>query len=320
MTFDKAYFDAGISRIGTNCVKWDGMLEERYIAKGAMGLFGGIQPHLLNSLFTYDDVKQGLPQRFAYIRAVVDKPMRMNTPEIPKEVDDILERMTRRMIGLEMITDQFGSSQAKYLTFEADARAEIVHFGDLATERSFGTETYTYAVKMNQMLLRLALILHILEWASSSSELECPDVIGYDTALNAIKLTNWLMSHTERVRLFLPGGEGKKPKRETMAVEHAVSMILLEHGNDILAMQGAIPNKVIKDWLTAGGYNYTVPAINAAFEALGASNIRERDSEGKQFRGKMITAKVLNKCRKMSVVAPTLLNPDADPEGEDDDE
>ena len=28
MTFDKAYFDAGISRIGTNCVKWDGMLEE----------------------------------------------------------------------------------------------------------------------------------------------------------------------------------------------------------------------------------------------------------------------------------------------------
>ena len=28
MTFDKAYFDAGVSRIGTNCVKWDGMLEE----------------------------------------------------------------------------------------------------------------------------------------------------------------------------------------------------------------------------------------------------------------------------------------------------
>ena len=28
MTFDKAYFDAGISRIGTNCVKWDDMLEE----------------------------------------------------------------------------------------------------------------------------------------------------------------------------------------------------------------------------------------------------------------------------------------------------
>ena len=32
MTFDKAYFDAGISRIGTNCVKWDGMLEESKLA------------------------------------------------------------------------------------------------------------------------------------------------------------------------------------------------------------------------------------------------------------------------------------------------
>ena len=28
MTFDKAYFDAGISRVGTDCVKWDGMMEE----------------------------------------------------------------------------------------------------------------------------------------------------------------------------------------------------------------------------------------------------------------------------------------------------
>lgn len=27
-TFDKAYFDAGISRIGTECEKWDGMIEE----------------------------------------------------------------------------------------------------------------------------------------------------------------------------------------------------------------------------------------------------------------------------------------------------
>ena len=28
MEFDKAYFDAGIDRVGTECEKWDGMIEE----------------------------------------------------------------------------------------------------------------------------------------------------------------------------------------------------------------------------------------------------------------------------------------------------
>ena len=28
MEFDKAYFDAGISRIGTECEKWDGMIAD----------------------------------------------------------------------------------------------------------------------------------------------------------------------------------------------------------------------------------------------------------------------------------------------------
>ena len=190
----------------------DGMPEERYIAKGAMGVFGGIQPHHLKNLFTVDDMKQGLPQRFAYVRAVVDKPMRMDTPEIPDEIDRIIERITRRMLSLEMTADALGSSQAVYLTCEPDARAEIVHMGNLIAARTFGTEGYTFAVKMLQMLPRLALILHILKWASTADDTtSCPDVIDYDTAMNAIKLTDWLMTHTEAVRAALPGA--RKAKR-----------------------------------------------------------------------------------------------------------
>ena len=30
MKFDKAYFDAGLERRGTDCMKWDGMLEEHH--------------------------------------------------------------------------------------------------------------------------------------------------------------------------------------------------------------------------------------------------------------------------------------------------
>ena len=30
MEFDKAYFDAGLERRGTDCMKWDGMLEEHH--------------------------------------------------------------------------------------------------------------------------------------------------------------------------------------------------------------------------------------------------------------------------------------------------
>ena len=30
MEFGKAYFDAGLERRGTDCMKWDGMLEEHH--------------------------------------------------------------------------------------------------------------------------------------------------------------------------------------------------------------------------------------------------------------------------------------------------
>ena len=30
MEFDKAYFDAGLERRGTDCMKWDGMMEEHH--------------------------------------------------------------------------------------------------------------------------------------------------------------------------------------------------------------------------------------------------------------------------------------------------
>lgn len=196
----------------------DGMSEERYIAKGAMGIFGGIQPHLLNSLFSYDDVKQGLPQRFLYVRAVIDKPLEFDTPEIPAEVDTIIERITRRLLSLEMDLDQYGDWQARYLPLEPAARKVFNHFGDSMTSRSFGTEAYGFAVKLAQLTLRLALILHHLEWASAPAERECPAVISYDTMTAAISLANWFGCHTQAVRQHFPTCAPEE--RQQMKKEH----------------------------------------------------------------------------------------------------
>lgn len=257
----------------------DGMLEERYIAKGAMGIYGGIQPHLLRQLFSYDDVKQGLPQRFMYVRAVVDKPMRMDTPEIPKEVDDILAKITRRKIGLEMVVDQYGQNQAEYLTFEADARAEIVHHGDLVTARTFGTAAYDYAVKMNQMLLRIALILHILEWAAGD-EPKCPNVIGYDTAIRAIRLAGWFAEHTEAARAFFPGAA--KAKRGDAPAVHGAKEKLREI---IMAMSDE-DRKIFRsreEIQALIGDEISKEQVGKALAALGIS--RKQVREVKKVRG-----------------------------------
>ena len=188
----------------------DGMSEERYIAKGSMGIFGGIQPHLLNSLFSYNDVKQGLPQRFLYVRAIVDKPMAFDTPEIPDEVDEIIERVTKRLLSLDMDLDKYGDWQARYLPLEPAARKEFNRFAEILTSNAFGTEANGFAVKLVQITLRLALIIHYLEWASQPAERDCPTVIGYDTMVSTIRLMEWLSSHTEAARQHFPTAKGPR--------------------------------------------------------------------------------------------------------------
>lgn len=251
-----------------NCEEWntsrkskDGETQERYIAEGAMGIFGGIQPHLLNNLFSYDDVKQGLPQRFLYTRAVIDKPLELPLPLIPDEIDRIIERMTQRMVKLEMKLDNYGDYQTEYLELSENAGKVFEHFSNLMTKRSYGTEAYGYAVKMSQITLRLAVLLTFLEWASKKDETECPKIIDYDAMTSATKLANWFCSNTEAIRQHFPTSE-KSDIQKLQRVEKKKTLLeelheFIEQNHEFCSEQRTaveILNKMKKKTIGAVGF------------------------------------------------------------------
>ena len=204
----------------------DGVLEERYVPDPCVGLFGCIQPHLVNDVFTYNDVKQGLPQRFLYIRTVVDKPMRLPTPEISKQVDDTLKRITELLLlSLDLKVDEKGLTRSSYLTLSDEAKTKFEEFSNELQENTFKTEAQGYASKMAQITLRIALILHFLEWAvtavgtslvknpadekelKDNREYYCSPVIHQQTMCDAVKVMEWLAFHTQYARQFFPGAK-----------------------------------------------------------------------------------------------------------------
>lgn len=197
----------------------DGVAEERYIANACLGIFGCIQPELLKSTFTYNDLKQGLPQRFMYIRSKQEKPIQLPTPEISNVVSSTIKTITEKLLSLEMKVDQNGIQRTSYLTLADGARQAFEHFANLMNRENFKTTATPFSARLVQMTLRIALILHFLEWGckpiqEGETESYCNPEIQYGTMCNAVMLVNWLGSHTEAARKFFPSEIEKSQKKE----------------------------------------------------------------------------------------------------------
>lgn len=193
----------------------DGEMQERFIANGCIGMYGNVQPHLLKKLFTAEDIAQGLPQRFLYLRTPVEKPMMLPTPEISQETEQVIKCITEKLLSLDLKVDQYGNTRTSYLTLTPEAKIAFENFSNTMQKKSFGLDAQGYAAKLAQMTLRIALILHFLDWArvpvkEGETESYCDPEIGYATMCSATKIVNHLWSHTQYARAHFPGAMERK--------------------------------------------------------------------------------------------------------------
>lgn len=145
-----------------------GIANEIYITKGTMGLLGAIQPELVSGLFKEDDVKQGLPQRFLYIRTRNLKPHSYPPPQMDPNISPMIAAITENLVfGLKMESSLSEKMKGKIIGFSESAKKALDMHLSALEKSEYGGDFYTYAIKMCRMLMRLALVLHYLEWASS---------------------------------------------------------------------------------------------------------------------------------------------------------
>lgn len=296
-----AYDSKGIS---SSRKSKDGLSNEIYLPKATIGLYGNIQPNLVPMLFTYNDVVQGWPQRFVYIRAQVKAPMILPLPDIDEEVPYFLRRITERLIGLTMPIDEIGEETTEYITVEPEIFDIYVHFSNAMSRGTFQTDSEGYAAKMRRMTLRMALILHLMEWAVSDEQ-DYERKLSHSSMSSAVQISNWLMAHTERVKMLLPDGTNKKVTPEIATGERLFANMIINKTSEIMALEGVIDNDTWKEWTDEANISLSAQASTPLLKSLGIEFGRNRTQ-----RYKVITPKVIEKCRKMSAVMSTILSPD----------
>lgn len=144
----------------------------------SIGVLGGIQPDRLKSLlFKADD--DGLLARFL---PIWPNPVPVRRPGAWAD-EALMERVLRRLLTLQMVTDDTGETRPWFVPFTENARAEMDDFRAKVRELEAGAEglLLSFIGKLPGLAARLALVLAYLHWAAESTE-EPHEVTAQDFA------------------------------------------------------------------------------------------------------------------------------------------
>lgn len=263
-----------------------GVSNETYLTNATIGLFGNLQPGLLGSFFTLNDVAQGWPHRFLYIRARMMSPARYPIPDIPPEIDADLKLITERLVGLDLRLSDTGFLEPSYVTLSPAAKDYLDAFMDNLSVTSFGTSVRGYAAKLNKITMRIALILHFMEWAVNSEAMEAPTVVDPSTIHSAIMVVQWFMEHTRIVQSYLPTyaqAKGGKKVKDSSTNDIIIAKMIVNHEDEIREKEGIIPNALWKEWLEKDKVYLNDKVVGFTLQRLGVELWHNRATRGKKI-------------------------------------
>lgn len=179
-------------------------VRDNYIHSPIIPVLGGIQPAVLNQVFTDEYRDNGFSDRLllCYPDCQVEK---WNENEIS---DELLQWYSDYVLSLYahirndiMEVDEEGDVKSKFIRFDADARIEIGRIMDKITDRQNSEDesesTKSILPKQKTYLPRFAILLHVLE-CYDNGEIVTSD-ISKDTVLKSERLVDYFIAMAERV-------------------------------------------------------------------------------------------------------------------------
>jgi hypothetical protein len=164
-----------------------------FIHHATLSILGSIQPAMLPKIFSSLDAASGFLPRFFFVWAVREAPAFWNEITVSQEGKDFLKKLFDRLLLLNLKEDD----EPFFIGVSDPAKEVIVDwFNVQAAEPWFKESTQIFEAllaKLRGQCLRIALILHCLDSASSGlSELR---EVTLATMENAIKIANCLKIH-----------------------------------------------------------------------------------------------------------------------------
>lgn len=206
--------------------------ETSFYVESTLSLIGGVQPGLIDSLFTKQDTFQGIVQRMIFVRGYENKEQE-ETPPISQASKNIISILTQQMTGYDFlnageVADGTEEPRRKRCVLSPAAK-EAFERMRISVKRHIeaGDILRGFSRKIDAMVLRIALILHCTEhicsamkWnkhdldASDRYDIHSypPEAVELETMENALVVGQWIYEQLENTYPMLPGIG--KPKSE----------------------------------------------------------------------------------------------------------
>ncbi|MBC7077167.1 MAG: DUF3987 domain-containing protein, partial [Synergistales bacterium] len=184
--------------------------ETLHVPYTAVSITGGIQPGTLQRVFTVALRDSGLLARFL----LTWPPQRIkvwNEHTVPETMRAAVGSVFDRLLDLDFDYGPDGEPCPKIVTLGPQAKATYAHFYNRHNQELIDlTDDLAAAFsKLEEIPLRLALILHLVRWAAGESV--NPTVIDVESMNRAIALTEWHKHETARIyEILARGAEGNQ--------------------------------------------------------------------------------------------------------------
>jgi len=177
----------------------DGESQDKFFESVTLSLVGGIQPEMIPTIFSPQDIAQGIPQRFIFFYENNDVPRRLPAPGVPKHVTKLIEKITDRLLGVHMLSGAVEKSTVSrdvIVEVSGAAAGEFEDFHNMIIEQGAKKPIKKYLPKLVANTLRVALLMHYLY--SICDDTETATKIHQNTMVQTIKIMEWLLLNTEK--------------------------------------------------------------------------------------------------------------------------
>lgn len=187
-----------------------------YVPRANASVVGGVQPRILGRVLTDQYFENGLAARLL----VTYPPFRISTwtdAEPDPDVDAAVATIYDRLYGLPLRLNLNNAPDPRCIYLSAGARRSFVAFYDQHNREILNLDEDESAAwkKLEGYCPRLAMILHLAEWASTDTSAE-PGPIAASTMEAAIELTRWFSGEALRVYAMLRESDEDRADRELM--------------------------------------------------------------------------------------------------------
>lgn len=195
--------------------KRDGLI---VVPRAAVSITGGIQPDVLRRVFGREHLENGLAPRFLFAMPPRLR-RRWTSAQITARAWSEMERISRTLLSLDCDDGRSCSLAPKALTFSPAAEKRWIDFYNEwaeIQEGSAGVLAAAYA-KLEGYTARLALIVHLVRWASGELGDSAPESVDEPSLAAGIGLVRWFGHEAERIYAYL--GASDQERQHSSLVE-----------------------------------------------------------------------------------------------------